>query len=53
MKFAWRHNVIDLAAWNSDEIEQVDVEEYKDFFIADVEQAGHELDTDGNMTVSL
>jgi hypothetical protein len=46
MKFAWRQNVIDVAAWNSDEIEQVAVEEYKDLLIADVEQTGHELDAD-------
>jgi hypothetical protein len=48
MKFAWCHNVIDVAAWNSNEIEQVDVVEYKDLLIAKVEQAGHdELDKDG------
>ena len=41
MKFAWHHNVIDVASWNSNEVEQVVVEEYKDFLIADVELAGH------------
>jgi hypothetical protein len=46
MKFAWRHNVIDVAAWNSNEIEQVAVKEYKDLLIADVEHAGHEVDAD-------
>ena len=44
MKFAWRHaGVVDIAAWNSDQVEQVDVEEYKDLHLAD---AGHELDGD-------
>jgi hypothetical protein len=46
MKFAWHHNVIDVAAWNLNEIEQVAVEEYKDLLIADVEHARHEVDAD-------
>jgi hypothetical protein len=48
MKFAWRQGIVDTAAWNSSEnceIEQVDVEEYKDLFVADVEQAGHDLNS--------
>jgi hAT family C-terminal dimerisation region len=44
MKFAWRNSVVDTAAWNSGEVEQV--EEYKDFLVADVEQAGHDIDAD-------
>jgi hypothetical protein len=46
MKFAWRQGVVDTAAWNSSEIEPVDVEEYKDLFVADVEQAGRDLNSD-------
>jgi len=46
MKFAWRQSVIDVAAWNSSKIEQVDLKEYKDLFVADVEHAAHELDVD-------
>jgi hypothetical protein len=46
MKFAWRHKVCDVAASNSREIEQVVLEEYKDLLTADVEQAGHDLDTE-------
>jgi hypothetical protein len=46
MKFAWRHAVVDIAAWNSDEVEQVDVEEYKDLLVADVDQATLDLDSD-------
>jgi len=54
MKFAWRHNVIDVAAWNSNEIEQVDIVEYKDLLIAEVEQAGHdELDENGFLVGSF
>lgn len=36
-----------LVAWNSSEIEQVDVQEYRDFLIMDVDLARHELDDDG------
>jgi hypothetical protein len=46
MKFAWCHNLVDVAAWNSSEVEQVDLEEYKDFFIADGEQTGHNFDAE-------
>ena len=44
MKFAWRHNVVDVAAWNSNEVEQVDLEEYTDLLIADDEHTGFECD---------
>jgi len=46
MKFAWRHRVVDVAAWNSSEIEQVDLEEYKDFLTADVERDEHDLEAE-------
>ena len=37
MKFAWRNNIGDLAAWNSAQVEQVDNEmrEYEDMLAAD------------------
>ena len=37
MKFAWRNNIGDLAAWNSAQVEEVDNEmwEYKDMLISD------------------
>lgn len=37
MKFAWRNNIGDLAAWNSAHIEEVDSEmkEYEDMLTAD------------------
>jgi hypothetical protein len=40
MKFAWRNNIGDLAAWNSAEVEVVDDElkEYRDLLIGDGEQ---------------
>ena len=46
MKFAWDHSVINIAAWDSSEIEQVDVEEYKVLLVHNAEQAGHELNAD-------
>jgi hypothetical protein len=41
MKFAWCQGVINIAVWNSSKVEQVDIEEYKDLLVADVEQSGH------------
>jgi hypothetical protein len=37
MKFAWRNNIGDLAAWNSEQVEEIDHEmrEYEDMFMAD------------------
>jgi hypothetical protein len=37
MKFAWRNNIGDLAAWNSARVEEVDNEmkEYEDMLAAD------------------
>jgi hAT family C-terminal dimerisation region len=34
MKFAWRNNIVDLAAWNSGQIE-VDLDEYSEMLEAD------------------
>jgi hAT family C-terminal dimerisation region len=41
MKFAWRDNIGDLAAWNSSQVEEIDDElgEYRDLLAADGEQA--------------
>jgi hAT family C-terminal dimerisation region len=39
MKFAWRNNVDDWAAWNSATVEEVDeMKEYEDLVAADEEQ---------------
>jgi hypothetical protein len=37
MKFAWRKDINDLAAWNSSQIENIedDITEYKDMLVAD------------------
>ena len=48
MKFTWRNNIRDLAAWNSAKVEEVDEEvdnemiEYEDMLAAD--QNGEEWD---------
>jgi len=40
MKFAWRNNIGDLAAWNSSQVEEIDdeLEEYWDMLATDGEQ---------------
>lgn len=35
MKFAWRNNVSDLAAWNSSQIEEMDLTEFTDLLEED------------------
>jgi hypothetical protein len=37
MKFAWRKNIGDLAAWNSSQVEEIEDEtlEYKDMLVGD------------------
>ena len=35
MKFAWRNNVPDLAAWNSSQIEEMDIREFTDLLEED------------------
>lgn len=30
MKFAWRRNTVDLAAWNSAKVEEVSLDEYSE-----------------------
>ena len=37
MKFAWRNNIGDLAAWNSAQVEEIDNEmrEFEDMLISD------------------
>ena len=47
MKFTWRNNIGDLAAWNSAQVEEVDeMKEYEDFLIGDQEQCDWDLDED-------
>ena len=37
MKFAWRNNIGDLAAWNSSQVEEIEDEatQYEDMLVAD------------------
>ncbi|KIL56399.1 hypothetical protein M378DRAFT_188574 [Amanita muscaria Koide BX008] len=37
MKFAWKEDVVDLAAWNSVEVEEVRLQEYEDLLATDTE----------------
>lgn len=44
MKFAWRKNIIDIAEWNSEGAEAVDLDDYLQLLEGD-EQAAAEWDT--------
>jgi hypothetical protein len=47
MKFAWRNNIGDLAAWNSAQVEEVDeLKEFEDFLLGDEEQGDWDLGED-------
>jgi hypothetical protein len=37
MKFAWRNNIDDLAAWNSSQIEEIEdeIRQFEDMLVAD------------------
>jgi len=35
MKFAWWRDIFDVASWNSREIEEVDLDEYREILSAD------------------
>jgi hypothetical protein len=35
MKFAWCKNIVDLAAWNSGKIKEVDLDKYSEMLEAD------------------
>lgn len=38
MKFTWHQNIVDLAAWNSGQVEEIELEEYSELLEAE-EQA--------------
>jgi hypothetical protein len=46
MKFAWHNNIPNLAAWNSDEIEEIDTLEYTTLLGDDNWQANFDGDDD-------
>ena len=37
MKFAWKQNLADLAAWNSGEIEEINMLEFEEILLEDKE----------------
>lgn len=39
MKFAWRNNLTDIAAWNSVEVEEVNLVEFEDLLVIDGDDA--------------
>lgn len=43
MKFAWRRNITDVTAWNSSQVEEVDLDEYCEMLEAD--EAATEFET--------
>lgn len=36
MKFAWCNDIPDLVAWNSAEVEEVELDDFEEFLAADV-----------------
>jgi hypothetical protein len=51
MKFAWKKNLTDLAAWNSGEVEEICRLEFEEFLVEDKEAAqwdigGEDSDSD-------
>ena len=44
MKFAWRNNITDLAAWNSGLVEEVDLAEFE--ALLDADNGQNEIDQD-------
>jgi hypothetical protein len=51
MKFAWRNNITNLAAWNSAQVEVIDIEEFEELLVADL--YADELDTPENEMILL
>jgi hypothetical protein len=44
MKFAWRSDTHDYAAWNDQQVEQVDLDEFENLLTADLMEAGLDMD---------
>ena len=45
-RFAWRNDIVDLAAWNSQDFKEVNMIEYKTLLQAEVEGAEWEKEMD-------
>jgi hypothetical protein len=37
LKFAWRTGLVDHVAWNSEQVEEFDIDEYKELLTADIQ----------------
>ena len=46
MKFAWRSKITDIASSNSDQVEVVDLDEYREVLEYDVQEYKFEKDED-------
>lgn len=47
MKFAWRNNIENLAAWNSDQEEEIDMKDFEDLLAEDVAAAAWDAELVG------
>lgn len=48
MKFAWCNTIPDLAAWNSSEVEEINIGEYEGLLVADNWQDDFDRDLDSD-----
>ena len=46
MKFAWRKNIVDVAAWNSGQTDEVDLGEYSEMLEAELQAEEFDIDAD-------
>ena len=46
MKFAWHRNITDVAAWNSEQMDEVDLDEYRKIVEAELQAEEFEKDAD-------
>lgn len=46
MKFAWHDKIMDIASWNSDQVEEVDLDEYRELLENNVHTYEFEKDED-------
>jgi hypothetical protein len=53
MKFAWHNNIPNLAAWNSNEVEEIDTTEYTTLLGDDVWQADFDGDTKDDQVIAI
>lgn len=53
MKHSWKLSLVDIAAWNSGQVEEVDMEEFKEMLLSNEEEDKWATDDDSqsNMIV--